>query len=116
MHRSSCCRLFLAVSGGTGALGRTYSRLGLSRQLGSSPRRPVREGEEDEGREVREQLERNILRAGLRALKGDGQALEKNIRDRAVAVDLQKLVWENACLNCVSLNPCSTSSRLSTVI
>lgn len=78
---------------GPSLLGRTYSGLWLTRQLGSSPKQ-LKGGED--GLEVRERLQRNIIRAGLRALKGDRYALEKNIKDRAVAVDLQKLV-----MNCV---------------
>ena len=34
----------------------------------------------------------NIIRAGLRVLKGDRRALERNVRDREVDIDLQKLV------------------------
>ena len=41
---------------------------------------------------MKERLERNILRAGLRTLRGDRAALEENVRQRAVAVDLEKLV------------------------
>lgn len=67
----------------------TYSRLRLLRQLGSSPRQ-LREIKESH--EVKERLERNILRAGLRALKGNRRDLEKNLKDRAMDVDLQKLV------------------------
>ena len=43
---------------------------------------------------MRERLERNILRAGLRVLKGERASLEENIGQRAVAVDLENLVWE----------------------
>lgn len=87
----SCCRsavLRLSLPA-PGHLVGTYSHLRLLRQLGSSPKqlREIRESHE-----VKERLERNILRAGLRALKGDRQSLEKNLKDRAMDVDLQKLV------------------------
>ncbi|CAI8048491.1 Serine--tRNA ligase, mitochondrial [Geodia barretti] len=60
-----------------------------ARQLSISLRRYRRL--EDEAHEVRERLERNILRAGLRLMKGDRAALEENVRQRAVSVDLEKL-------------------------
>lgn len=41
---------------------------------------------------VGERLVQNIIRAGLRVLKGDRRALERNVRDREVDIDLQKLV------------------------
>ena len=92
-------RFSLALSGPTlcaRALHRRHWRLALAGQRGSPPRRPFsREAElEVEGHlVVKERLERNILRAGLRVLKGDREALERNVRDRDVDVDLEKLVY-----------------------
>ena len=37
-------------------------------------------------------LEQNVLRAGLRALKGDVSALKKNVEERGLALDVDKLV------------------------
>ena len=73
-----------------GALGRVCARPRLARRLGSSPDQ-LQEGEAGQ-EEVRERLERNILRAGLRALKGDRHSLVKNVQERAAAVDVQRLV------------------------
>ena len=61
-----------------------------ARRLSTS--RPRWRRPEEEAHEVKERLERNILRAGLRLLKGDRAALEENVRQRAVSVDLEKLV------------------------
>lgn len=87
----TCCKsaIFRLSLPTPGAVIGTYSRLRLSRQLGQSPRQ-LREVKESH--EVRERLERNILRAGLRTLKGDLQVLEKNLKDRGMDLDLQKLV------------------------
>jgi hypothetical protein len=74
-------------------LGLRAVRSGLwrsARQLSTSLRRYRRL--EDEAHEVKERLERNILRAGLRLMKGDRAALEESVRQRAVSVDLEKLV------------------------
>ena len=77
---------------GSLALRAAQSSLRLTaRQLRSSVSRAKRE-EEDESHQVRERLERNILRAGLRLLRGERAALEENVRQRAVSVDLDKLV------------------------
>jgi seryl-tRNA synthetase len=73
-------------------LGLRAVRSGLwrsARQLSTSLRRYRRL--EDEAHEVKERLERNILRAGLRLMKGDRAALEESVRQRAVSVDLEKL-------------------------
>jgi hypothetical protein len=75
-----------------GSRGRYHCHLRLSRQLESSPWQQQEGGGGEEGHEVRERLERNIFRAGLRVLKGDRHALEKNLRERGVVLDLQKLL------------------------
>jgi len=47
----------------------------------------------EEGQEqVGGRLEQNVLRAGLRALKGDVSALKKNVEERGLALDVDKLV------------------------
>ena len=64
-------------------------RRGLARKLSSLGNL---EGAAEEGVNVRERLRRNILRAGLRALKGDARELIKNVQERGSTVDVQKLV------------------------
>ena len=76
-----------------------------------SPRQQQQgEGGGGEGQEVRERLERNIFRAGMRILRGDRRALEKNLEERGVAVDLEKLVLrerESVCVCvCVCMHAC----------
>ena len=56
-----------------------------ARQLSSAG-----EGKETQG--VRERLQRNILHAGLRALKGDVQELKKNAQERGLALNVERLV------------------------
>ena len=68
-----------------------------SRRLVSLPfprrREPLAEEEGGHGGGgVGERLVQNIIRAGLRELKRERLALEKNVREREVDVDLQKLV------------------------
>ena len=65
-------------------------RRGLARKLSSALGNL--EGAAEEGVNVRERLRRNILRAGLRALKGDARELIKNVQERGSTVDVQKLV------------------------
>ena len=88
-----CCSVCRRSRLRDGLLGGTAGLWRWARGLSTSQRRWRRLEEEEH--EVKERLERNILRAGLRLLRGDRAALEENVRRRAVSVDLEKLVTKH---------------------